>query len=59
MNELIKEANKMANKLLLKAKVDNAVKGVKEWLHAEVDGMTRAKIIAIVAIPAILVFIVS
>lgn len=59
MNELLKEANKMADKMLLKAKFDNAKKDVKEWLGTEIDGMTRAKIIGIVLVPAILIFLLS
>ena len=59
MNQLIKEAHKMADKMLLKSKVENAKKEVKEWLAQEVDGMTRAKIISIVAIPVFLIFLLS
>jgi len=59
MNELLREANKMADKMLLKAKIDNAKKDAKEWLGQEVDGITRAKIIGMVLVPAILVFLFS
>lgn len=59
MNELIREAHKMADKALLKAKLSTAKKDVKEWLQGEAEGFKRWHIMLCVFVPVAIVFLVA
>ena len=41
MNDLIKEAHKMADKALFKAKLDSAKQDAVKWLQGEAEGFKR------------------
>ena len=59
MNELIREAHKMADKALLKAKLDTVKKDVAEWLQGEAEGFKRWHILLCVVVPVAIVFLVA
>jgi hypothetical protein len=59
MNELIREAHKMADKALLKAKLDSARKDAVEWLQGEADGFKRWHILAFAIAPFAVAFLVA
>jgi hypothetical protein len=52
--QAISEVNKMADKELLKAKIDGYKKQAKEWLNVEVYGYSRKKIVIAVGVMAII-----
>tara|TARA_Y100000004_G_scaffold166785_1_gene198798 strand:+ start:1147 stop:1335 length:189 start_codon:yes stop_codon:yes gene_type:complete len=47
----VKQVNKEADAAILKSKIANKVKVLKTWLCAEVEGIQRWKLIAMVGIP--------
>lgn len=59
MNELIREAHKMADKALLRSKLESAKKQAVEWLQGEADGFKRWHIILFAIAPFAVAFLVS
>lgn len=49
----------MADKALLKAKIDSAKKEAKKWLLEELDPMPRGKLICMIALPMILAYLLG
>ncbi len=59
MNDLIKEAHKMADKALFKAKLDSAKQDAVKWLQGEAEGFKRWHIIALVLVPVAIALLVA
>ncbi len=59
MNDLIKEAHKMADKALFKAKLDSAKQDAVKWLQGEAEGFKRWHILLLMVVPFAVGFLVA